>query len=215
MRSHHWHSKAVLRGTWLCGIVLVAATPVAAQSSKIVQIEEHWELQVGQPDTERSAPQATMVMSPYDNLDGLYFLFTLNHQSVPEYVPGGMQVQLWDGDSAVDAVGSDAGTLDHANDVVRWVQRLKIDGENLNLEVVEGTSASWGAFGGESLSLSTPTTLDSLNGYRPAVSISESQVGYAGNRVLALTLKKLVWVTDDGEPHELVAPIDVDTGLNP
>jgi hypothetical protein len=215
MRTHLWRRVAVLRGTWLCGIILVAATPVAAQTSKILKIEEHWELQVGGPDADRSAPQATMVMSPSDNLDSLYFLFTLNHQSDPEYQAGGMQVQLWDGDTAVEAAGSDAGTLDQANDVISWVQRLKVDGGNLTFEVVDGTSSSWGAFGGGSLSLSTPTSLDSLNGYRPAVSIAESQVGYAGNRVQALILKRLVWVTDDGQSHELVAPIDIDTDLDP
>jgi len=196
-------------------LILLVATPVVAQSSKILQIEEHWELQVGGPDSERSAPQATMVMSPFDNLDGLYFLFTLNHQTVPEYHAGGMQVQLWEGDTELDAAGSDAGTLSQINDNIRWVQRLKVDGGNLTFEILDGTSASWGAFGGGNLSLTTPTSLDSLNSYRPAVTITESEVGYAGNRVQALILQKLVWVTEDGESHELVAPIDIDADLDP
>jgi hypothetical protein len=54
-----------------------------------------------------------------------------------------------------------------------------------------------------------------LNGYRPAVSLTESQVSYAENRVISLTLTKLVWVTDDGEIHEMNAPIALDTSLDP
>jgi hypothetical protein len=105
--------------------------------------------------------------------------------------------------------------LIRTDDVIRWVQRLKIDGGNVTFEVVDGSATSWGSFGGESLSLSTPTTLENLNGYRPAVSLSESEVGYAGNRVQAMILNKLVWITEDGESHELFAPIDIDTDLDP
>jgi hypothetical protein len=55
--------------------------------------------------------------------------------------------------------------------------------------------------------------LSSLNGYRPAVSLSESQVGFAENRVNSLVLKKLVWKTDDGQTHEQNAPIPIDTSF--
>lgn len=205
-----------LRWTALAGLVWCVATPVWAQSPKIVQIEEHWELSVGEPDAPVSAPQATMVMSPQANLDGQYFVFTVNHRSVPAYEPGGMQVQLWNGDEPVSAESFSAGPLNQTNDVVAWVQRLKIENGSLSFEVVEGSSASWGSFGGEgSLASSSPTSLDGLNGYSPGISLGESQVGYAGNRVQHLLLKKLVWVTDDGETHELQAPIDIDADLDP
>src|SRR5437868_1130563 len=80
------------------GIVLVAAAPAAAESSRVVAVEEHWELQLGQPDADRSAPQTTMVISPTGDLTGTHFLFTLNHSTVPNYQPGGMQVQAWNGE---------------------------------------------------------------------------------------------------------------------
>jgi hypothetical protein len=50
-----------------------------------------------------------------------------------------------------------------------------------------------------------------LNSYRPAVSLGESQVSYAENRVGSLVLTKLVWVTEDGTVHEQNAPIPIDT----
>jgi hypothetical protein len=204
-----------LRWAGLAAIVLATA-PAAAQSNKILQIEEHWELQTGEPDPDRSAPQVTMVMSPHDSLDGLFFLFTLNHQSIPDYEPGGMQVQLWDGDAAYEASGADVLPLNQSNEVVRWTQRLKLEEGDVTFEIADGASDSWGAFGGsESLRITSESPLESLNNYRPAVSLTESQVGYGGNRVQSLVLKKLVWWTEDGESHELVAPIDIDADLDP
>lgn len=198
-----------------CALVLAFAAPVAAQSA-IVQIEEHWELAIGEPDVQLSAPQATMVMSPAPDLNDQYFVFTLNHRDLPEYEPGGLQVQLWNGDDVDATASSSAAPLDQTNDTISWVQRLKVEDGTLTLEVVDGTSSSWGNFGGDdTLEISTPTTLTNLNGYRPAISLGESQVNYAGNRVQRLLLKKLVWTTADGQVHELQAPIDIDADLDP
>jgi hypothetical protein len=79
---------------------------------------------------------------------------------------------------------------------------------------VDGTSETWGTFGGHDLTVSTPSTLTGLNSYLPAVSLNESGVGYAENRVVSLVLKKLVWVTEDGVVHEQNAPIPIDTSLD-
>ena len=216
MNGNNWHCARVIQSAIAACLVFGGALSASAQSPKIVQIEEHWELAVGEPDVQLSAPQATMIMSPHDNLEGQYFLFTINHRSVPSYEPGGMQVQLWNGNEAVDAESYSVGTLDHASDLIQWVQRLKVENGTLSFEVVDGTSDSWGGFGGDgSLAFSTPTSLEDLSGYRPAISLGESQVGYAGNRVQRLLLKKLVWLTDDGESHELHAPIDIDADLDP
>jgi hypothetical protein len=202
-----------------CGIAVLAvliAGYAQAQSSRVVHVEEHWELCLGQPDQDRSAPQTTMVLSPNGDLDGIHFLFTLNHLTVPDYEPGGMQVQVWDGDQLVDdCVADEVGALAISDEVVRWVQQLSLDDGTLNFQVQGGESETWGAFGGDDLSLSVATSLTSLNGYKPGVSLTESQVSYAENRVVSLTLTKLVWITDDGEVHEMNAPIAVDTSLDP
>lgn len=214
MNAHQWWRRFGKRGAFCCLISFCFIAHVAAQSP-IVEIEEHWELAIGEPDAPMSAPQATMVMSPSGNLNGNYFLVTVNHRNVPNYEPGGVQVQLWNDDSAVEVESFNASILDQTNDTVRWVQRLHVEEGTLSFQVVDGSSLAWGGFGGECLALSTPTSLTSLNGYRPAISIGESQVGYAGNRVRYLTLKKLVWRTADGESHELLAPIDIDADLDP
>jgi hypothetical protein len=192
------------------------AAPAPAQNPRVVHLEEHWELKLAQPDKDRSAPQTTMVMSPNGELDGLHFFFTLNHSSVPDYEPGGMQVQAWDGEQLLgDHVADEGGPLGYAEETVRWVQRLSLGDGTLNFQIADGESETWGAFGGDDLSLSVSTSLTSLNDYKPAISLTESQVSYAENRVVSLTLTKLVWTTDDGEVHELSAPIAIDTSLDP
>ena len=155
-----------------------------------------------------------MVMSPTGDVSGNFFLLTLNHYNVPSYQPGGLQVQLWDGEDLVDHESANEGqTLSYGDEEVSWVQRLTVNNGTLKFEVVDGASETWGSFGGESLTVSVPTSLNRLNSYRPAVSLSESEVGYAENRVASLVLSKLVWETEDGVVHEQNAPIPLDTSL--
>lgn len=185
-------------------------------ASDVILIEEHWELQVGGPDTSRSSPQVSMVMAPFSDLEQDFFLVTLNHWTHPEFAPGGIQVQRWLGDDCrANASSGSYNPLAYDEEVISWVQRLTlVDGE-LRFEVINGTSESWGAFGGdEELLLTHPTTLNNLNEYQPAVSINQSGIGYAGNRVSSLVLNRLRWQTEDGEEQEMVAPIDISTDIN-
>jgi len=200
----------------VCGLFAFTAAPAWADTPSVVLVEEHWELETGEPDSALSAPQTSMVMSPTGDSNGVYFLFTLNHRSEPDYSPGGMQVQLWDGDHLLDERNSgETGTLSYNGEVIHWVQRMWVSGGSLNFKVINGTSETWGSFGGESFKLSTGTITNNLGDYRPGVSLTESQVNFAENRVYSLTLTKLKWLTDDGEWHEINAPIPVDTSLDP
>ncbi len=212
------HSKTFLRrglAVLLGGAAVLAGASVSAESSRVISIEEHWELQLSQPDSELSAPQLTMVMSPTSDVSGAHFLFTLNHSTVPDYQPGGMQVQAWSGDSlSQEKVGQSAAALENSNETVHWTQRLSLGDGNLTFQVVDGQSETWPTFGGDELLGSVPSSLTGLNSYRPSVSLGESQVGYAENRVTSLTLTKLVWVTEDGQVHEQNAPIPIDTSLD-
>jgi hypothetical protein len=177
-------------------------------------VEEHWELKLGQPDADRSAPQTTMVMSPTDSLDGVHFLFTLNHANAPDYAAGGVQIQAWDGSDLLGYDNDEEGTLNHSDETVTWVQKMWLHDGSLNFKIINGQSETWSQFGNEDMLLSVPSSLTRLNAYRPAVSLTESQVNYAENRVISLTLTKLRWQTSDGVVHEQNAPIPLDTSLD-
>jgi hypothetical protein len=208
-------TAAIVRLALLFIFALAFAFPAWADSPRVISVEEHWELRLGEPDADRSAPQTTMFQSPDGDLEGVHFLFTINHATVPEYEPGGLQVQLWDSDQLLESSSAGSGALSYNDEVVTWVQRITLENDTLTFQVREGASETWGSFGGGELTLNATTSLTNLNGYRPGISITESQVSYAENRVGSLTLKKLVWTTDDGEVHELNAPIAVDTSLDP
>lgn len=215
MRANFRNTEVRVQNAVVCGLAWFFATAAWAESPRVVSVEEHWELQVGQPDANSSAPQTTMVMSPTGDLAGTYFLFTLNHSNVPDFTPGGMQVQQWDGTSLVEHhVANERNTLAHDDEVVTWTQRLSLEDGTLTFQIVDGSSETWGSFGGHDLTVSAPSSLAGLNSYLPAVSLNESGVGFAENRVVSLVLKKLVWVTEDGVVHEQNAPIPIDTSLN-
>ena len=205
-----------LQGLALLAVSFVATVPASAQTlSNVVQIEEHWELQVAQPEEDLSAPQTTMVMSPIGDLSDAHFLFILNHVNAPGFESGGMQAQYWDGDNLVsEAVASETATLATSGETIRWVQRMTVNDGTLTFEVINGESGTWGQFGGAELSFSVPTSLNKLNGYSTGVSIGESQVSYAENRVTSLVLTKLRWTKANGQTFEYNAPIPVDVSLD-
>jgi hypothetical protein len=206
----------MLPGLILFAVCVVATSSASAQIfPSVVQIEEHWELQIAQPEGDISAPQTTMVMSPIADLSDVHFLFVLNHVNAPGFEAGGMHAQYWDGDNLVqEAIAGETGALESSGEVIRWVQRMTIADGVLTFEVVNGESDTWGAFGGGDLSFSVPTSLTKLNGYLPGLSIGESQVSYAENRVTSLVLTKLRWVKSNGQEFEQNAPIPVDTSLD-
>jgi hypothetical protein len=200
------------------GIALsfIFLAPTRADDSDIVEIEEHWQLDVGGPDTTRNAPQVTMIMSPVDHLAATFFAFTVNHATFPDFGAGGYQLQRWYGTECVTAKdGLKTAQLYHDGEVIAWVQRLTVYEGTLRFQVTNGSGETWGNFGGGGLSLYTATNLTKLNGYRPGISIDQSGIGFAGNRVSSLTLNKIRWKTADGQEHEMVAPIDIDSDLDP
>jgi hypothetical protein len=202
--------------TLAAAALVCLASATRADNPPVVDVEEHWELQLGAPDTDLGAPQATMVMSPTGDLNSTYFVATLNYQNFPAYQAGGLQVEQWDTNGLVNCgTGTSAGPLDRSDDVISWTQHLSLHDGQLTFQVTDGSSNSWGSFGGDALRIDTATSLGGLNNYRPAISLNESQVGYADNRVKSLVLKQLIWRTADGQTHELDAPIDIHAGLDP
>ncbi|MEQ8209069.1 MAG: hypothetical protein RH917_04490 [Lacipirellulaceae bacterium] len=204
---------------WSVAVVVFIGLTAQTQALEVVAIEEHWELKVGQPDGGVSGPQVTMIMSPTNDIDHDFFVYTLNYRSDPDFTAGGMQVQRWYGEDFEDSRnGSPNGMLHYTDETVTWVQRLELDTANnsLTFDVNNGTSESWGAFGNQGyMRFTINSTLANLNNYRPAVSITGSGVNFGGNRVKSLILTKIRWWDAEGNMYEMEAPIDVDADIDP
>ncbi len=180
---------------------ILLATAAEAQMPSIVRVEEDWELVVAAPDHYTDAPQLTCTISPLGNTEAIHATFDLNHQSQPEFVPGGLQLQLWDGEVPIDYQGYPSpAVLRQDGETVTWTQRMELASGQLIFEIVNGNSVTWGSFGGQGyLKTMVPASLADLNGYQPSVSVNNSGVGYAGNRVQSLELKTVRLYTAAGE----------------
>jgi hypothetical protein len=197
----------------LAGLVLLASaflwtafgdTAGAQTSPQVVRVEEDWELVVATPDANSAAPQVSCLISPVGNTESVHAAFEMNYQSMPEFLPGGLQLRIWNNESPlVSRKFPNGAVMQQAGETVRWTQNMSLGGGLLSFEITGGSSTSWGSFGGQGyLKATVATSLENLNAYSPSVSTDNSGVGYAANRVQSLTLRKVRLVTSAGQVLE-------------
>ncbi len=185
---------------------ILVASPTFAWADDIVRVEEDWELVMGTPDPSTVSPQATCTFAPAGNLNSFYAVFDLNLRNFPSYEAGGVQLQLWNGNSSVEAVREKAGyTLRTDGETVSWTQRMSLDDHELQFAVVNGNSTTWGQFG-TSIAITIPSELENLNSYSPELSVENSGIGFGANRVSSLTLVRtraysVTQAYEDTTPH--------------
>lgn len=195
-----WLGVFLFLGGWL-GYAAMA-------SAEIVRVEEDWEMIVDEPVTEINSPQVTTIFAPLGQLNPLYGAFLLNHRSEPQYVPGGLQLQLWIGEyMIVQTQSPKTGILGTSGETVRWTNVMDASSGLLVLEVVNGTSSTWGDFGGQGyLKLMLPQIVPNLDYYDPSISVERSAVVFGGNRVQSLAIKRVRLFTKDGQIFEDSTP---------
>lgn len=188
---------------FLFAIFLSASSSRAADPIHVIKIVEHWELTLNSPDASTTAPQVTTTFSPFAHLDTYYATFELNHQATPQFATGGLHFHAWRGEQCLASRHQAVGlTLNSTGEVIRWKQVLELEGGQLRLSIQDGSSSTWGSFGGDELSFSIATDMADLNTYRPSFSVGQSGVGYAGGRVKQLAIVKLVAYTSAGQIAE-------------
>src|SRR5437868_14650741 len=84
------------------------------------------------------------------------------------------------------------------DETVDWTQTLDAQDGVLTFQVKNGSSSTWGSFG-RSNHLKLQSQWDgNLNAYTPDVSVSQSGVAYASNRVRSLKLLRVRGTLSDG-----------------
>ena len=181
-------------------VLALMALPAYADGPSIIRIEEDWEMVIGEPSPSSDAPQVTCAISPLPNLDWLSATFLVNSHEVPNFTAGGLQLQAWRGEQLLDSRHApNQAVLATPGEVVRWTQVMEKAPDGVKFQIINGTSTTWGNFGDDdALKLNIPTSLPNLNGYNPEVSVKNSGVSYAGNRVRSLVLKKVRAYTAEG-----------------
>jgi hypothetical protein len=162
-------------------------------SAPVLRIEEDWVINVREGNQMDGTPQLSCVISPVGDLTGQHAVFELNHTSLPEFVAGGMQIQAWNGDMEVaSGTSPQAGRLQHANETITFTVVMEITNGTLSIEIVNGASQSWGAFGGQGyLKVVKSTNLNNLSAYSSLVSVENAGIGRASHQVDAFMLSEV------------------------
>ena len=190
-RSRRWTA------VWLSGAfaLLLAGSPTSAQgpAGPITKVEEDWELVVGEPDPANNAPQVYIVNTPTGHLDGTYSVFEINNLSLPDYYGGGLQLQTWWGEINTGSLHHDSlRSLATSGETVTFTTQMRVQGNTVRFRVLNGVSTTWGTFGSnDSLTAEKGTSLPDLSAYSPEHSATNSRVGFSGNRVATLKLKRV------------------------
>jgi hypothetical protein len=171
------------------GLMLnVASTQTPTSADRI---EEDWELVIATPDLVAAGPQITTSMSPVGDLRSSPFVaFDLNYREYPDFVAGGMQIQVWNDKELLDTATHESARWSTAGETITWTQRMGLSAGSISYIVLNGQSTTWGRFGeglGQ-LEVSFPTSLSSLSAYSPAVSVANSGASWESDRVTSMRL---------------------------
>lgn len=185
-------------------LVVLAALSSASIAADVIRVEQDWELVVASTDSNSTAPQVSCAISPDDSVAGCYATLELNHRSMPDFASGGLHLQVWNGEDLISTHSYyNQNVMNGSNETVRWTQSVAVTNGVLTFDIQDGQSSTWSTFGNiAQLRRSLPTSRTHLNDYNSAVSVANSGVSYAGNRVTSLVLKRVRVFTSDGEVFE-------------
>ncbi len=167
----------------------------------IIRVEEDWHLMVTDPDWRVDSPQIVTVFGPDAPETGVHAVFELNHGTQPDFSEGGMQFQVWYGNNLLGYRNQHApAELNVENEVITYTTATELERNGIVLmEVIDGASESWGAFGGtRSLRMRAYTTRTKLNNSNAALSPNHSRVGYGANRVGLFKRTAIRYYSADG-----------------
>lgn len=155
------------------------------------QVEEDWELVIDQTDQVAVGPQITTSMSPGADLTSTPFVaFDLNYREYPNFLAGGMQVQVWSGTNLLTSATQGSAQFATPGETVTWTEQLKLGGGVVTYTVLNGQSTTWGQFG-QPAGLQPVTfnsSLTSLAAYSPTVSLANSGASWQADHVRSMRL---------------------------
>lgn len=166
----------------------------------VIEVQEDWRIVIGTPNEREYAPQIVTIMSPTDHLRDLHAIFELNHSTLPEALPGGLQLQLWRRDFAIQYRSFPRfHVLASPDETIEFTSSMSVDDGSITFEIRNGNSKTWGQFGSRGhLKQRQQTNLTELRDYRPETSIQNSFVGFASHRVRKMVLHEVRYYSAEG-----------------
>jgi hypothetical protein len=166
-------------------------TDARAQSTPPDQVQEDWQLILATPDPTGGGPQISTLLSPVIDGSTPFFVFNLNYRETPSYSPGGIEIQVWQGDQMLSGSTKGTAQCSTAGETITWTQTMKISSGVISFAIDSGKSTTWGKFGqGNQLNVTSSftTSLTSLSQYSPTTTVNNSGVGWEPNRVTSMKL---------------------------
>jgi hypothetical protein len=197
--------KPVAAGLSTFAILALCAGPaskVAGEESAAApwKVEEEWELVVNEPEPSTNSPQVTFFTCPDAAQETCYFQLQMNYAADTGYSSGGFHVAAARDEVLLDqARSATQKMITVSGDRIVWTSVMAvIDGEYL-YAVKDGHGDDWGAFGGPDylVRMSSGGAVD-LGGYTPAKSLDMVDVGFGGNRIQGIVLKRVHLSYPDG-----------------
>jgi hypothetical protein len=174
-----------------------SSVPVPTGASRV---EEDWEIVIKEPSTATDSPQLSVVFGPADPESKTHAVFELNHATQPSYLKGGMQLQCWWGESLVDYRNQHhPSDLHNINETVKFTTATQTGNGKIQMEVLNGTSTSFGTFGGESsLRAAVNLAKSDLSDFDSEYSLQHSGCGWGKNRVAKFARKAIRYYDKNG-----------------
>ncbi len=185
-----WLASLAIPGTLFIALAAPQATGDEL-SVGILRVEEDWELVLNEPESADVSPQFFTVISPTGNLDGKFAQIIWNYWEFPEFAPGGLQIQAWDGEHSIDYKSFGQEELSTSAETITWTQSIQTDGDDIQFAIERGSSSTWGNFGGRRLAVLGDLNSNNLNNYNPAISVKNSGITYGANRVQSLAIVRV------------------------
>lgn len=179
--------------------VSMSECPGQSESATLVRVEEDWIAMVGEPDAATSSPQILNVIAPSDNQEGIFGMIQLNHRSEPIFLEGGQQVQGWVGATPAGAAsGTKTAILHRTFDNIRYTVAMEKVPQGIRFELLNGRSRTWGRFCTIPVTLTVPTSSNSIDNYNTDNSVASTTVALGAHRLTALYITATRMTYSDG-----------------
>ena len=152
----------------------------APEPSNALVVEEEWKLVLETPNTTGDSPQ---FCTSFDLGNGSYFVTTWNYRTYPDYVAGGIQLQVWDNGEVVGVTTIDLAELNVTGDTITWRQIYRVQGADVDMRIAGVNSQSWGNNVNSTTVTKSSAGVANFNFYDPQKSCSESGISLGANRV--------------------------------
>ena len=196
---HDARRRALVRGAFLLFVLSVGAATAYAQSTDVVRVEEDWELELASPASQKASPQFETLMSPFGHVVTAYARVTWNYLELPDFSPGGLQLQAWNGENVLFENHLALSPLDAEGETLTWTQVMEAQDGALTFRIANGHSPSQPSFSSANLVIQGAAGLANLNGYNTAVSVAKSGVTFGSNRVAGLRIREVRRYNAEGE----------------